>query len=43
VRAAVGDTLTDQEIRSLLVRRDLLIKEIDAQIRAQGKTNVVYD
>jgi len=39
----VGDTLTDQEIRSLLVRRDLLIKEIDAQIRAQGKTNVVYD
>ena len=43
VRAAVGDTLTDAEIVSLLARRDLLIKEIDAQIRQQGEANVLYD
>ncbi len=43
VRAAVGDTLTDTEIVSLLTRRDLLIKEIDAQIRGQGEVNVLYD
>jgi len=43
VRAAVGDTLTDAEIVSLLTRRDLLIQEIDAQIRQQGVANVLYD
>lgn len=43
VTAAVGGTLTDQEVRSILARRDLLIKEIDAMIRAQGETNVLYD
>ncbi|MGZ7066608.1 MAG: hypothetical protein ACXVI6_09650 [Candidatus Aminicenantales bacterium] len=43
VRAAVGDTLTDAEIVSLLARRDLLIQEVDAQIRQQGVANVLYD
>ena len=43
VRAAVGDTLTDAEIVSLLTRRDLLIREIDAQVREQGEANVLYD
>jgi len=43
VRDAVGATLTDKEIRSLLDRRDLLIKEIDAQVREQGEANVLYD
>jgi len=43
VRAAVGDTLTDAEILSLLTRRDLLIQEIDAQVRQQGEASVLYD
>lgn len=42
VRAAVGDTLTDAEIVSLLTRRDLLIREIDAQISQQGEAHVLY-
>jgi hypothetical protein len=43
VKAAVGATLTDKEIQSLLARRDLLLKEIDAQIRRDGEANVLYD
>jgi hypothetical protein len=43
VKDAVGTTLTDKEIRSLLARRDLLIKEIEAQVRRQGEANVIYD
>jgi hypothetical protein len=43
IRAAVGDTLTDREIASVLARRDLLVKEIDAQIRQVGEANVLYD
>jgi hypothetical protein len=43
VAAAVGATLTDQEIRSVLARRVLLLEEIDAQIRQLGEANVLYD
>ena len=43
VRAAAGGTLTDAEVRSLLARRDLLVKQIDGMIRAQGEPNVLYD
>jgi hypothetical protein len=43
VKEAVGATLTEKEIRSLLARRDLLVKEIDAQVRQQGEANVLYD
>jgi hypothetical protein len=43
IRGAVGDTLTDQEIRSVLARRDLLIKEVDAQIGKTGEADVLYD
>jgi hypothetical protein len=42
IRSAVGETLTDQEIRSVLARRDLLVKEIDAQIRKTGEADVLY-
>jgi len=42
VKAATGGTLTDGEIRSLLVRRDLLIKEIGAMVRARGEADVLY-
>jgi hypothetical protein len=41
--AAVGSTLTEGEIQSVLARRDLLLKEIDAQIRQLGEANVLYD
>jgi hypothetical protein len=43
IRAAVGETLTDREIRSVLARRDLLLTEIDGMIRAQGEAAVLYD
>jgi hypothetical protein len=43
IRSALGDTLNDQEIRSVLARRDLLVKEIDAQIRKTGEADVLYD
>jgi hypothetical protein len=43
VAAAVGSTLTEEEIRSVLARRDLLLKEIDDQIRQLGEANVLYD
>lgn len=43
ISAAVGDTLTGQEVDAILVRRDLFIKEIDGQILYKGETNVLYD
>ena len=43
IKGAVGDTLTDSEIRSVLVRRGLLIKEIEAMIREQGEAKVLYE
>ncbi len=43
IRTAVGDTLTGKEIDALIVRRGLLIKEIDAQIHDKGEANVLYD
>lgn len=42
VKAAVGDTLTDKEIRAVLLRRDLLVKEIEENIRAKGEDQVLY-
>jgi hypothetical protein len=43
IKGAVSETLTDAEIRAILVRRDLLIKEIEAQVRQQGEANILYD
>jgi hypothetical protein len=43
IAAAAGDTLTGKEIGAILARRDLLIKEIDAQILDKGEANVLYD
>jgi hypothetical protein len=42
IRAAVGGTLTDKEIRALLARRDLLLKEIRQMIAEQGEAAVLY-
>lgn len=43
IKAAVGETLTDREIKAALVRRDLLLAEIDGMVRAQGEASVIYD
>jgi hypothetical protein len=41
IRAAVGTTLTDKEVRAILTRRDLLVREIDRMVRDQGE-GVLY-
>ncbi len=42
VRKAVGQTLTDREIKAVIVRRDLLLKEIGRMIEEQGEEAVLY-
>lgn len=42
VRAAVGEYLTDEEIRAVLVRRDLVLQEIDRLIKVNGEDKVLY-
>ena len=41
IRTAVGDTLTDREIKAILTRRDLLLREIDQMVAQQGE-GVLY-
>ncbi len=42
IRGAVGDTLTDKEIKAILVRRDLILKEVGQMIAEQGEAAVLY-
>ncbi|MEN6560508.1 MAG: hypothetical protein ABFD52_07025 [Acidobacteriota bacterium] len=42
IRAAVGDYLTDEEVRAVIVRRDLVLAEIDRLIEVNGKDKVLY-
>jgi len=42
IRGAVGDTLTDQEIKAVLVRRDMLVREIAAMVKERGESEVLY-
>jgi hypothetical protein len=42
VRAAVGETLTDEEIRAVIVRKDLILAEIDRLIEVNGEAKVLY-
>ncbi len=42
IRAAVGDTLTDKEVRAILTRRDLLLGEIEQMVRDQSEAQVLY-
>ncbi len=42
IRAAVGTYLTDGEIRAVLVRRELILQEIDRIIQANGEAKVLY-
>jgi hypothetical protein len=42
IKAAVGTALTDKEIKAIITRRALLIKEIDDMVREQGEAAVIY-
>jgi len=42
IRTAVGPYLTDEEIRAVMARKDLVLKEIEEMIRAQGEAKVLY-
>ena len=38
----VGKYLTDKEIEAVLMRRDLILKEIDKLIKKHGEAEVLY-
>lgn len=42
IKAAVGTTLEDREIKAVLARRNLLLKEIALMIQEQGEAAVLY-
>ncbi len=42
IKNSVGDYLTDKEINAVLIRRDLLLKEIDRLIEKFGKNKFLY-
>jgi hypothetical protein len=42
LRAAVGGYLSEEEMRAVLVRRDLILAEIDRLIKANGEARVLY-
>jgi hypothetical protein len=43
IKNAVGPYLTDEEIRAVLARQKIILKEIDEMIREQGEDKVLYD
>ncbi len=43
VRAAVRPFLTDEEVRAVMARRDLLLKEIEESMRTAGGSGFLYD
>lgn len=42
IKQAVGPYLTDKEIRAVLARKDLILKEIDEMIKIVGEDKVLY-
>ena len=42
IRAVVGEYLTDEEIKAVLVRRDLILQEIDRLVKVNGEDKVLY-
>jgi hypothetical protein len=42
IKAVVGEYLTDAEIGAVLVRRDLILQEIDRLIKVNGEAKVLY-
>jgi hypothetical protein len=43
VKGAVGEYLTDKEIEAMLVRKDLIVKWVEARIKKLGEDKVLYD
>jgi len=42
IKAAVAEYLTDDQIKAMLKRRDLIMKDIDDLIQKNGEANVLY-
>jgi len=42
IQAAVGDALKDKEIKAIMDRKALLLREIDDMIKEQGEAAVIY-
>ena len=42
IRSVVGDYLSDDEINAVLIRRELILKEIDRLVKATGGDKVFY-
>lgn len=42
IKQAVGPYLTDKEIRAVLARKDLILKEIDEMIKVVGEDKILY-
>jgi hypothetical protein len=42
IKNAVGPYLEDKEIKAILIRKDLLLKEIDEMIKEKGEDKVLY-
>ena len=42
VKEAVGEYLNDKEVEAILIRRDLILAEIDRLVKLNGEENVLY-
>jgi hypothetical protein len=43
IKAAVGEYLTDEEIKCVMIRKDLVLAEMDKLIKKNGEENVIYE
>jgi hypothetical protein len=42
IRAVIGEYLSDEEINAVLIRRDLILAEVDRLIKENGEDKVLY-
>jgi hypothetical protein len=42
IKGIVGDNLTDDEIKAVLARRDLIVQYVDRLVKQNGEENVLY-
>jgi hypothetical protein len=42
IKSVVGECLKDEEINAVLVRRDLILAEIDRLVQKNGEDQVLY-
>ena len=42
IKDTVGPYLTDKEIEAVIIRKDLLLKEIEGMIKEMGEENFLY-